>query len=193
MGNPAEKRTEYYTYADYLTWDDGKRWELIQGIPYCLAAPSSEHQRLITRLLTQFGIFLEGKTCEVFTSPFDVILSAATQNDEEIDTVIQPDLLVCCNPAKITHRGCEGAPDLIMEILSPSSFKRDLNDKFQLYEAAGVREYWIVSPGEASIVVYLLDEKGHFQEDGIYYEYKADTVPVRILEGLTIDLKRIFS
>ena len=157
-----------------------------------MAAPTPDHQRLVRRLSNQLENYLEDKTCEMFFSPIDIILAGAAQTDEEIDTVIQPDLLVCCDPAKISHRGCKGAPDLVIEILSPSSFKRDLNDKFQLYEASGVKEYWVVSPGEASIVVYWLDEKGRFQEDGIYYAYKADIVPVKILPDLRIDLKRIF-
>ncbi len=192
MGSPAEQLTERYTYADYRTWEEDKRWELIQGVPYCQAAPSTEHQRLVTRLLAQFEIYLEGKSCEVLPAPIDVILADKSQQQEEINTVVQPDLIICCDPSKITRRACEGAPDLIIEVLSPSTFKRDLNDKFQLYEKVGVKEYWVVSPGETSVIVYELDKAGRFQETGIYFLPETNSVPVSIFENFQIDLNRIF-
>ena len=102
----------------------------------------------------------------------------------------QPDITLVCDSSKITRRACEGTPDLIIEILSPATFKRDLNDKYDLYESEGVREYWVVSPGDGSVVVYVLDENGQFQEAGIYG--KTDLLPVRVLSGFSIDLKRVF-
>lgn len=184
MEQPIEKR---YTYADYLTWNDGKRYELIDGAVYLMSpAPTIGHQRLVRELLLQFGNYLRGKTCEVFDAPFDVRLNP----DTEDDTVVQPDLAVVCDPSKLQDgKSCKGAPDLVIEILSPSTAKRDQFIKLPKYQAAGVREYWVVYPQERFVQVHLLREDGAYT---VSVHGDADTVPVRVLEDCQIDLAAVF-
>jgi Uma2 family endonuclease len=179
------KNEKRYTYADYLTWDDDVRYELIDGVPYTMAAPSANHQRVLAKLLMRFGSFLEGKTCEVFPAPFDIRLAA----DDYDDTVVQPDLVVVCDRSKIDKRGCIGAPDIVIEILSPSSSKRDRYDKLLLYKRAGVREYWIVDIETKTIQVYILKNEEYVVNTYINF----DTVPVHVLEGLALGLTDIFA
>ena len=183
MPQPAESK--YYTYSDYCTWDDSSRWELIAGVPHMLApGPSPQHQSISGRLFKVLSDFLEGKPCQVFSAPLDVRLSADTYDD----TVVQPDLLVVCDESKLDDKGCTGAPDMTIEVLSPSSQQRDRYQKFQLYRDAGVREYWIVDPESKTIQVHVLRDG-----DYITYVYSRDNAaPVSILDGLTIDLKYIF-
>jgi len=176
------QQNERYTYADYCTWDDGKRWELIDGVPYAMSsAPGWEHQGLITKLLTQFEIFLKGK---VFPAPFDVRLNA----DAGDDSVIQPDIVVICDRTKLSGTGCKGAPDLVVEILSPSTARRDKWLKYNSYRGAGVREYWIVDPDTKTVSVNLLS-------DGEYIARAygdTDTAPVGVLPGCEIILQEVF-
>lgn len=170
-----------YTYADYLTWDDGNRYELIDGVPYMMApAPSPDHQRISYNLVMQIGGYLKGKTCEVFYAPFDVKL-----ND---DTVVQPDIAIVCDKSKIDKAGCKGAPDMVVEILSPSTIRQDQVTKLNKYRESGVREYWIVSPESRSVQACLLDHGNYI----IHGYTDADIIPVSILEGCTIDLGSIF-
>lgn len=174
-----------YTYADYLTWDEVTRYELIDGVPYMMApAPSPVHQEINVELIRQLANYLHGKPCKVFTAPFDVRLNA----EEGDDTVVQPDISVICDPSKIDERGCKGAPDMIIEIISPSSINHDQFVKQDLYRQAGVREYWIVYPEYQKVQVYLL-------QDGMYiskpYKEKG-VVPVSVLENCTIDLGTVF-
>ena len=138
-----------YTYRDYLTWPDEERWEIIEGRAYptygptALAAPNATHQRLVRKLLLSLGIYLEGKPCEVFVSPFDVVF----EEGEDTATVVQPDVLVVCDPKKTANgKRVIGAPDIAIEVLSPSTASKDWMLKTRLYEKQGVREYWIVSP-----------------------------------------------
>jgi Uma2 family endonuclease len=128
-GKKLEQKPERYTYADYAKWDTDKRYELIHGVPYAMAGPSSAHQRLSSRLIGQLYVFLQRRPCEVFSAPFDVRLNA----DESDDIVVQPDISVICDKSKIDDRGCIGAPDMIIEILSPGTSKRDTITKFNLY------------------------------------------------------------
>lgn len=176
---------EKYTYADYLTWEDGRRRELIDGEVYMMSpAPSSTHQRIFREIFTRLANYLEGKTCEVFSAPYDVRLSADAQDD----TVVQPDISVICDPGKIDERGCRGAPDMIVEILSPSSAKHDQFVKFLKYREAGVREYWIVYPQDRLVQVNLLRDGEYMHR--VYGD--ADAVPVDILEGCEISLAEVF-
>jgi len=183
---PLLQDDQRYTYADYCTWDDSKRWELIEGVPYAMSpSPSPMHQTISVQLLRKIGNFLEGKPCKVFHAPFDVRLNA----DDEDDTVVQPDLLVVCDRSKIDNTGCKGAPDLVVEILSPSTARKDRVLKFQQYQQAGVREYWIVDPETKSVQVCIL-------QGGLYVTYMyadTDTAPVRVLEGCEIDLQDVFA
>jgi len=178
-----EKR---YTYADYCAWDDSERWEIIDGIPYAMSpAPLVTHQTVIGNLYYQFADFLKGKPCKVYLSPFDVRLNADTDDD----TVVQPDLLVVCDKSKIDKRGCNGAPDLVVEILSPSSARHDKVLKLNTYLRAGVLEYWIVDPDTKTVSAHLL-------KDGEYIiraYADTDTAPVHVLEGCTISLADVFA
>ena len=151
----ALKLEEYYTYADYCTWNDSERWELIEGVPYMMSpAPSPIHQGISREIAGQLYNFLKGNPCKLFAAPFDVRLNA----DKADDTVVQPDLLVICDSSKIDDKGCAGAPDLVIEILSPSTIRLDRIIKFRLYQKAGVREYWIVDPETQSIQTCTLNE-----------------------------------
>ena len=175
----------YYTYADYLTWDDDKRWEIIDGSAYLMSpAPSWGHQSLSGNLHLQLANFLKGKQCKVFTAPFDVRLNADTKDD----TVVQPDLAVICDKTRLIGTGYIGAPDMVIEILSPSTAQLDRFIKLMLYQRAGVREYWIVDPDIKAVNTHIL-------ENGKYYVAGytgTDTVPVHVLEGCTIDLSDVF-
>ena len=173
-----------YTYADYLKWDDDVRRELIDGVPYLMAAPNRRHQELSINLLEQFIAFLKGKSCKVYHAPFDVRLDADTKDD----TVVQPDIVIVCDHSKLDDAGCKGVPDMVVEILSPSTASRDRNIKFNRYLIAGIREYWIIDPESETLAVNLLKDG-----DYITHVYKKDeTAPVRVLEGCSIDLSEIF-
>ena len=180
------KPAERYTYADYASWDDDNRYELIDGEVFMMSAPSVEHERISRELFVQLANFLKGKQCEVFDAPFDVCLSG--KGDED-DTVVQPDILVICDKTKLDKQKCNGAPDMIIEIISPSSTKHDRLRKFNKYKQAGVREYWIADPVDQSIAVHIL-------ESGRYFigAYKGEgSIPVHVLEGCEIDLSGVFS
>lgn len=179
-----------YSYADYLTWDDRERWELIDGVPYAMAAPRRSHQKISMNLSRVISTFLLGKKCEVYAAPFDVRLEKVSNDDNSaIYTVVQPDISVFCDLSRLDEKGATGAPDFIIEILSESTVLHDLNRKLALYEKNDVKEYWVVSPTEQIIQVHLL-------KDGKYshikqYE-KEDKIPVQTLEGLEIALAEIF-
>ena len=182
-----------YTYADYLTWIDDKARELIHGFIKMMSAPRVEHavvSRNIYRSLDTIVIKNKGK-CEVFYAPFDVRLPKhGDTTNNKIDTVVQPDICVICDLSKLDERGCCGAPDMIVEILSPSTLKKDVNEKFYLYEEAGVKEYWIVHPKDKSVTVFILQEDGKYDE-GTFYEEEGK-VPVYTFDNCTIDLTDIF-
>ncbi|MDO0822555.1 Uma2 family endonuclease [Desulfosporosinus nitroreducens] len=181
-----------YTYGDYVNWSEDERWELINGIPYDMTpAPSTEHQRISRKLALQFANYLVGKTCEVFYSPFDVRLPLANEKDEEINTVVQPDLAIVCDRNKLDEKGCKGAPDLIIEIISPATAKKDMQEKFLLYERSGVREYWLAFPLDRVVDVYVLNKDNKYQRSGLYQYY--DKIKVEIFEDLEIDLGLVFT
>ncbi|WP_134704889.1 Uma2 family endonuclease [Ammoniphilus sp. YIM 78166] len=178
-----------YTYKDYLEWPDEERWELIGGIPFNMTpAPTPDHQRILRELLTEFNYYLRGKTCEVYPAPFDVRLFPNEKQDD--DTVVQPDLVIICDSSKINKKGCDGSPDLIVEIISPSTAKKDRFEKFNLYQRAGVKEYWMVQPVEQVIEVYKLNEQGKYGEREVYS--KGDHIRVGIFQDLDIDLSHVF-
>ena len=186
MMRALRKEERRYTYADYCTWDDGERWELIDGIAYAMApAPSDGHQSVSGEILFQLSGFLRGKPCKVRSAPYDVRLNA----DGEDDTVVQPDIVVICDSNKITKTGCVGAPDLVIEILSPSTAKHDTHTKFITYKRAGVREYWIVNPETGIVATHIL-ANGEY----ISHPYgETDTVPVHVLEGCYISMREVFA
>ena len=187
MPLPQEKR---YTYADLLVWDDGKRYELYDGELVALASPSDAHQEILTELLLQFGIFLRGKPCTVYPSPFDVRLFDTDDNQpEDSQNVLQPDLMVVCDKSKVDRHGVHGAPDLVIEILSPSTQERDWREKFALYQKAGVREYWICDPAGRFVAVHILRDGKY--DAPIFYTPGAK-VPVSLWEGFSVDLSSVF-
>ena len=176
--------TRRYTYADYCKWEGPERWELIDGVPYMMAAPSVAHQWALSSLHRQIANFLHGKNCIVLFAPLDVRLNA----DFRDNTVVQPDLLVVCDKSKIDRVGLRGAPDMAVEILSPSTADFDKVDKLALYMKAGVREYWIVDPDAQTVAVHVL---GRGKYSKTVYE-KPDSVPVSVLPGCLVDLREVF-
>lgn len=147
---------QHYTYQDYLRWPDDIRYELLDGVPFMMSAPSTLHQRVIRELVRQIGNFLVGKSCEVFPAPFDVCLAVTDAADDQISNVVQPDISVICDSHKIHDKGCKGAPDWIIEVLSPSTASRDLIYKLRQYERYGVHEYWVVHPVDRVVMMWQL-------------------------------------
>ena len=182
-----------YSYADYLTWMDNVRRELIEGFIKLMAAPRDIHVEVCLNIIGNLWTILKKNKghCKVRHAPFDVRFpkNGETANDK-IYTVVQPDISVICDLSKLDEDGCLGAPDMIVEVLSPSTFKKDWNEKFFLYEAHGVKEYWIVHPKDKSVHVFLLQDDGKYNA-GVLYERKG-TVPVHIFDGYLIDLDDIF-
>ena len=192
MGLPAKKDDRVYRYGDYRTWSDDERWELIDGVAYDMTpAPGRIHQRMLVELTLQFGDFLRDKPCELYVAPFDVMLPVGDEVDDDVETVVQPDLLIVCDKSKSTERGIRGAPDLVVEILSPSTAKKDLREKLRAYERAGVREYWVIQPTDHTLMVFRLDERGQYGRPEIFGV--GDQAPVGVLDALTIDLQRVFA
>ena len=182
-----------YTYSDYLTWADNVRRELFDGIIKIMSpAPAYLHQKVSGNLFLQFGNYLKKRKCQVFHAPFDVRLpKLETTENEQIYTVVQPDLCIVCDRSKLDARGCLGAPDLIIEIVSLGNAARDIKEKYEIYEQAGVLEYWLVRPYEQSTEVFILNERGKYERGGTYIT--GDFVPVSIFgEDFKIDLSDIF-
>lgn len=188
MSLPAKK--ERYTYADILSWDEGVLAEIINGEVFLMAGATPRHQEISGELFAQLHNFLEGKRCKVYHPPIDVRLFEQDGDDpEDVDTVVQPDIMIVCDRSKIDHRGCKGAPDLIIEILSPSNHRHDQFVKLNLYQRAGVREYWIADPVNKSIQVFLLEDGRYSIKD---FGTDKDILRVNVLEGCFIDLAKVF-
>jgi Uma2 family endonuclease len=186
MALPMEDR--HFTYADYKAWElaPGERFEIIYGEAYAMAAPAAYHQTIQAALTADFYNFLRGKPCRVYPAPFDVRLFY--EEDESDDTVVQPDLTVVCDAAKRGPEGCRGAPDLVVEILSPSNTAIEMERKFELYRQAGVREYWVLAPEHKTLHAYRF-ESGQIATRS----YRSgDTTPVDIFPGLEIALEPVF-
>ncbi|GHV92029.1 hypothetical protein AGMMS50268_25320 [Spirochaetia bacterium] len=193
---------QQYTYADMLQWDQDYRAEIIDGVLYAAEPPAAYHQDISMQLLLQIGNFLKGKTGKVFPGPFGVRLFP--KEDLSDNTVLEPDITVVCDLSKLDKRGCNGAPDLIIEILSPSNTQHDLVYKFNKYLKAGVREYWTVDPDSQSVQVHILDLSNMSPRYitspyGVFDPANPDsvdgpeTVPVSVLPGCVIDLKEVFA
>ncbi len=176
-----------YTYKDYKTWPEDERWELIYGVPYSMSpAPRRMHQTLTVQLAALLDTFFAGKPCRPHIAPVDVFLDAEDGILEEAELVVQPDLLVVCDPSKLMEEGIRGAPDFIIEILSPTSALRDQTEKREIYEKYGVREYWVVNPKTLEVFMYTL--KGG--EYGLPVPASLKTsVPVGIFPGLSLKLR----
>ncbi|MFC7391843.1 Uma2 family endonuclease [Scopulibacillus cellulosilyticus] len=182
---------EEMTYAEYLKWDEGKRCEVLDGQVISMTpARTPDHQRVLRELAVEFAMYLRGKECETFTSPIDVCLFDKKKTDiNKIKNWVQPDLIVVCDENKIDNKRIIGPPDLAAEILSPSTAKNDRILKFNKYEEAGIKEYWIVDPYNQVIEVYLLED-GTYQRQGMFF--RKDVIKVNILSDLEIDLKNVF-
>jgi len=210
MGFAAINRHEHYTYKDYLawtinqcweihdhsvigdSWEKNDRWEIIEGCAYNMSpAPSTFHQRILRELAFIFCTFFKEKTCEVFIAPFDVRLTTGSNKDEDIDTVVQPDLCVICDPAKLDARGCLGTPDLIVEITSPSTIGKDMKEKLLLYEKHGVKEYWIMHPEAGVVELFSANNKRKYSKPTVFTQ--TDRIEDKLFPGLAVDLAQIFN
>jgi Uma2 family endonuclease len=176
-----------YTYADYLEWEGAERYEVLYGAAFMMASPSVAHQAVCMELSRQFSNYLQGKPCRVFAAPLDV--RPFPEDDHSDDTVVQPDLLVVCDKGKLARGSVNSAPDLVIEVVSPSNSEKELLLKFQIYLESGVREYWLVYPEEKRLLVHLF-ETGQCKT----FFYKENAVaPVRILPGLEIALESLWA
>jgi Uma2 family endonuclease len=181
-----------YTYADYLKWKFEERVELIKGRIMKMTAPNRKHQDVAGELITQLKNFLKGKTCKPYIAPFDVRLPKKGEtNDKEIYTVVQPDICVVCDETKLDDKGCVGAPDLVIEILSPGNSRKEVRIKHELYEEAGVKEYWIINPVEENIAVLLLNKEGKFDGAKLYAGF--ETITSVAVPGFVLNTTDIFT
>jgi Uma2 family endonuclease len=180
-----------YTYADYLTWSMDKMVELIKGRIYKMSpAPKKNHQSVSWRISGVLYNYLNNKTCKAFTAPFDVRLPIKSTKNEDITTVVQPDISIICDLTKLDEAGCIGAPDIIVEILSKGNNKKELQNKYEVYEEFGVKEYWIINLEEQNLMVYTLED-GNYKPSKLFTT--GDEITTNILTGLVINLEDIFS
>lgn len=180
-----------YTYADYMLWQFQERVELIRGRLFRMSpAPSTLHQKVSGALNYSLFQYFRQKPCQVFAAPFDVRLPVSSKQGKD-STVVQPDLCVVCDDSKLDEQGCAGAPDLVVEILSPGNSGKEMKEKFRVYEEAGVREYWIVNPTERLALVYILNAEGRYI--GLAPVTEDDPLRSYIFPELAIDLKEVFA
>lgn len=194
MGEPALKKDRVYTYGDYRNWPEDERWELIEGTAWNMSpAPNRYHQYYSAKLFQQIINQLEGNPCEVYAAPFDVLLPEhAEAVEDDVATVVQPDISVICDKSKLTFKGCTGAPDWIIEILSPFTLRKDSAVKFDLYQRHKVKEYWIVDPGSKTVQVFILDDSSRYPESPKVCT-ESELIHCTAVEGLTVDLGRVFT
>lgn len=185
------QKNEGLTYADYLAMGDEVRCEVIDGQVYNMSpAPTPKHQAVQRELLTEFSLFLRGKTCRVFGSPIDVCFSEESNDINKIKEWVEPDIVIVCDRSKIHEKRIVGVPDLIVEILSPSTSRKDKRVKFQRYEREGVQEYWIVDPSNETVDGYVLNETV-YKHVGTFF--RDDQIPVTIFDGFSIPLSQVFN
>ncbi|GAB6155352.1 Uma2 family endonuclease [Desulfosporosinus burensis] len=187
---PLPQDNKINTYADYLTWPENERWEIIDGVPYMQAAPTWQHQALSAALLSQFYNYLAGKSCQVFASPFDLRLPEGNEKDEETTFVVQPDIIVVCDKKGLKGTGYFGTPTLVIEISSPSTTRNDKIWKFNKYEKAGVKEYWIVETDAKFVTVFTLQPNYRYGRPESYTE--TDKIKVSVFPDFVVDLKPVF-
>lgn len=190
MGQTLKKEHGDYRYSDYLNWSEDERWELLDGHAYMNAAPSRRHQEIQVELLRQISNYLNGKICRVYGSPFDIRFAGKDEQDNEIKDVVQPDITVVCDKSKLDDKGCKGSPDLIIEIVSPSTASIDYIKKLSLYEKNMVKEYWIVHPTDEIVMIYKLNAHNKYERAEIYS--KDNEVKVGIFNELVIRLDEVF-
>jgi Uma2 family endonuclease len=193
VGEPAKKDDRRYLYGDYKGWPDDERWELIDGVAWNMSpAPSMGHQAISVELVHAIRAFVGKSGCRVFAAPFDVLLpEASSQSEDEVPNVVQPDLAVICDPSRLRPFGCFGAPDWVIEILSPYTSRRDMAEKRSLYERHGVREYWVVDPGNRYVHVYLRGEGGRFGDPQVCVG--AAAVHSTVCEGFELRIEELFA
>ena len=189
MALPAEKTR--YTFADVLSWDEDERIEIIDGEAFMMATPSRIHQEISGELFRQLANFLEGKQCRVYPAPFGVRLFARDgDGPEDVDTLVEPDISVVCDRSKLDQHGCKGAPEMVIEILSPSTLLHDRLVKLNLYDQAGVLEYWIVDPQNRAVQVFRRDGGAALR---ICEEYgHTQVAKVSVLDGCFLELSKVF-
>ena len=183
--------TKSYTYADYLKWTFEERVELIKGRIFAMIpATNRAHQDISGEIFYKFKTFLENKDCRVYIAPFDVRLARKSKEDKDIITVLQPDVCVICDLSILDDKGCAGAPDLVIETLSPGTSCREVKNKYEIYEESGVKEYWIVDPIRQTLQVNVL-------QDGRYMPMRTltmgDIVTTSVLPGFSLDLEDLFN
>jgi len=179
-----------YTYADYLKWNFKERVELIKGKLFKMSpAPNRMHQGISSVIHSELYYYLKGKKCKVYSAPFDVRLPGKTLDDKDIITVLQPDICVICDESKLDFKGCIGAPDIVVEILSPSNNVVELKNKYDVYEQAGVTEYWVVSPQDKTFLVYTLIS-GKYQPSRLMVA--GDIITSSVLDSFSLDLTQLF-
>ena len=185
--------TKQYTYADYLKWQFKERLELIKGYIYKMSpAPSRRHQDIVWNLNVTIGNYIKGHPCKAYSAPFDVRLPIKDKkSNQEITTVLQPDICLICDLSKLDDKGCLGAPDLVIEVLSPGNSLREIDQKFNVYEEIGVREYWVVYPEYGHVNIFLLDESGKFI--GQHPKNNGELLYSTVFPGLVINLSEIFA
>lgn len=190
MGQPLFKPTGF-TYADYLAWPEEERWELIDGEAYAMAAPTLAHQTVVGDLFRQIANYFVGKPCRAFVAPFDIRLPRGKEADDDITTVLQPDISVICDPDKLDQRGGCGAPDWVIEVLSPSTAARDQIQKLAVYERAGVREVCLVHPTDRIVSVYTLNADRRYGKPAIHET--RETLTPGLFPDLLIDWGLVFA
>ena len=182
--------SKQYSYADYLTWQFSERVELIKGWVHKMSpALNVKHQRISGILFNQVFNYLNGNTCQVFHAPFDVRLPIAGKN-KKTDTVVQPDITVICDINKLDEQGCNGAPDIVMEILSPGNTRREMKEKFSIYQEAKIPEYWLIHPSDETVIIYSLDETDKYIGSKPYLA--GDTITSKALNGFTLEVAVLF-
>ncbi|TKC10886.1 Uma2 family endonuclease [Pedobacter polaris] len=180
-----------YSYAHYLNWLFDERVELIKGKIFKMSpAPSRIHQEVFGAIFLSIGNFLKNKPCKVYGAPFDVRFPKKSKADAAIFTVLQPDICVVCDLSKLDDKGCIGAPDIVVEILSPGNNKKELFNKYQVYEEFGVKEYWVVSQSDQNILIYTLNDLGKFQPSKIFT--LGEAVTSSVLPGFVLELDDVF-
>ena len=179
-----------YSYADYYKWKFEDRVELIKGRIFKMSpSPASAHQVIKREISGQLWQFLKGKKCQVFSAPLNVRFPGKSIEDKDILTVLQPDLFVVCDPDKIDKKGCLGALDIVIEILSPLNSEKELKFRYAVYEESYVKEYWVVFPDEKTLLIYILTN-GKFIPSRLMV--KSNIVTSEILPGLKLELSEIF-
>ncbi|RZJ81478.1 MAG: Uma2 family endonuclease [Flavobacterium sp.] len=180
-----------YSYSHYLNWLFDERVELIKGKIFKMSpAPSRVHQEIFGAIFLALGNFLKNKPCKVYGAPFDVRFPKDSKADKDVFTVLQPDICVICDLSKLDDKGCIGAPDIVVEILSPGNNKKELLHKYKVYQEFGVKEYWVVSQSDQSILIYTLDEEGTFRPSKIFT--LSEEITSSVLPGFVLKLDDVF-